>query len=203
MHQLFRSEFTGFLHEQTLEQGKEEWILIPQDVLTRFFHNHKQGRRYSNTHLPDEGIWWVRSFYVKTHRFQSTGFALVVTKEANRQTLEEECKDGADIAQMVISVCRNGPRLHPRKQPVIRQNGKEIGKKYYLNINKLQRSEATLILNSWERGFELDRWRSKKLFGKTARDSRELSRGESNREFFILHEGDSLGVECLYGVRDK
>lgn len=137
-----------------------------------------------------------QKFLLKTHRFQSTGFALVVIKEANRQTLEEECKDGADIAQMVISVCRNGPRLHPRKQPVIRQNGKEIGKKY-------QRSEATLILNSWERGFELDRWRSKKLFGKTARDSRELSRGESNREFFILHEGDSLGVECLYGVRDK
>lgn len=85
-----------------------------------------------------------QKFLLKTHRFQSTGFALVVTKEANRQTLEEECKDGADIAQMVISVCRNGPRLHPRKQPVIRQNGKEIGKKYYLNINKLQRSEARL-----------------------------------------------------------
>ena len=48
-------------------------------------------------------------------------------------------------------------------------------------IRQLQPSEATLILNSWERGLELDRWRSKNYLGKPPETSMHNHRTQERR----------------------
>lgn len=69
-----------------------------------------------------------------------------------------------------------------------------------LSLRQLQPSEATLILNSWERGLELDRWRSKNYLGKPPETAASYLGVKAIESFSFYTRATVSGLDVYMGL---